>query len=194
MSSLTWLNSDPASSSTASFLDDAIRSFQSAVAAGLGESLNWPGTGGGSTTSAGRPKLGSARVRYDAAPSAGIAVAGHLGVSSTRGLLQHLDSTAFYVLGGASMLENVNATLVSAASLVWQAEQGTSDETTATASSYVFASAYSADPVLVVTSDRKDFVVNVSALNTSGFSSTVSRLTSSLTYTLSWYAEGYRST
>ena len=186
------MNSDPASSSTASFLDDAIRSVASALAAGLGTSLNWPGTGGGSATSAGRPALGSARVRYDAAPSAGLAMAGHLGVASTRGGFQHLDSTASYVLGHAGMLEHSGTTIVSSVSLFWQTEQGESGTTDATSSNYTFTSAFSAEPILVVSPGSKDFVINVSAINVSGFSSTVSRLTATTEYALAWSAEGYR--
>ena len=191
ISSITWVNTDPASTSTASFLDDAFRSFVTSVAGGLGESLNWPGTGGGSAVSAGRPKLGSARLSRAAGLWA--MESGYLGLDTSRGALWHVWSTASYPVGHASLLDRPDAA-VSVQSVIQQSETGSTTTTTAVLN-HTFSSAFSAAPTILAQLDSNDILYAVTAVNASGFSSGTSSLAGATpSYTLSWYAEGYRST
>lgn len=61
MSSITWNETSPAAASLATNTDDTIRSDETAMGTGLGESLFWPNSGGGSDESGGETIPGMAR-------------------------------------------------------------------------------------------------------------------------------------
>ena len=193
MSAITWINTDPADGSPSTQLDDAVRSIASNAARGLGESLTWPGAGGGSTTSAGFSKAGAARLLRDTSLSDTTAVDGALGLATTLGAAWHLGTGWRHVLGHASLLDRDG--IVSGTSLFWQTESG-STTTTGAVVEVTFASEFSATPHIGMTVSDKRFLSGLSTRGVSGFTSIASWLDagSASMYTLTWIAEGYRAT
>jgi hypothetical protein len=189
-SNVTWVNTDPTEGSGASHLDDAVRQMTAAVAYGLGESLNWPGSGGGSATSAGRPKLGSARLAYSDSNRAGGYPDGHLSLDSLRLAVRHVGSTNTGVIGHASMLERAAP---SSRSAIWTMQEGVASlDTTDGITPVTFGTIHLGVPHVDVTLSSASFVHGIASPTSSGFTSFASYMDSGVTSatTIYWRSEG----
>lgn len=188
MSAITWVNTDPTDGSNASGLDDSLRNFALSVSSGLGESLNWPGTAGGSAASAGFANAGSARLAYGGGMFGNAPGPGFLSFDTYRGALVE-GSGLSNLLGHASMLVRPYS---SETSSVWRYQSGSHVTTVSTAIFAVsFASAYSGTPHVALSVSTPGVITGLAVVDGSGFTSRHSWMAGSAsTWTIYWSSEG----
>jgi hypothetical protein len=102
MPTIGWDEAAPANTQAASLGDDAIRSMKTNVAGGLGTSMYWPGTGGGSAASAGIMKPGAARAFYGTQSQVSAAQTGQLMLTSDTSRLYEVGPAGGLMLGSGS--------------------------------------------------------------------------------------------
>jgi hypothetical protein len=95
-----WDETAPADGDPASSGDDAIRSVKTNISEGLGTSMYWPGTAGGSTASAGIMKPGAARTFYGTQSQVSAAQSGQMMYASDTSRLYYVGATGPAYLGG----------------------------------------------------------------------------------------------
>jgi len=100
MPTIGWDENAPADADAASSGDDAIRSLKTNLSGGLGTSMYWPGTAGGSAASAGEMKLGAARTFYAAESAVSKAQDGQLMYTSDKSRLWYVGTTGPVLVGG----------------------------------------------------------------------------------------------
>jgi hypothetical protein len=105
MSVTTWVETNPPNTEAASLGDDAIRGAKVSVAEGLGTSMYWPGTGGGSAASAGIMKPGAARTFLGTQSQVSAAQSGQLMVTSDTSRLYQVGPAGGLMLGSALGVE-----------------------------------------------------------------------------------------
>lgn len=106
MPTVAWDENAPADTDNASAGDDAIRSLKTNISGGLGTSMYWPGTGGGSAASAGIMKPGSGRVFYATESKVSAAQDGQLMYASDTSRLWYVGTTGPLYLGGQYGIES----------------------------------------------------------------------------------------
>lgn len=105
MPTIGWDENAPANGDAASAGDDAIRSLKTNVSGGLGTSMYWPGTAGGSAASAGIMKPGAARTFYAAESAVSAAQDGQLMYASDTSRLWYVGTTGPGFIGGQFGIE-----------------------------------------------------------------------------------------
>ena len=106
-----WNESAPANSDNAGTADDELRSLKSNIAGGRSQSMYWPGSGGGSTASAGQMKPGAARTFFAAQSLVSANSDGCLMVASDTSRLFAVGSGGSVFLGGSRTIEHVTLPL-----------------------------------------------------------------------------------
>lgn len=105
MSAISWPTTVPSPTSAASSGDDAFRSLLTSFALGVSTSFVWPGSGSGSSASAGESIPGNARFAYAgvAATKGGVGD-GFLLLNTDRVSLHHIGSTLSSIVAHSGML------------------------------------------------------------------------------------------
>ena len=193
----TWDETVPTDASNASTGDDAIRSFATQVATGLGEAFYWPGSSanpGSSNTSAGEPRPSNLRY-YRSLDIAGGADVGFLGESIKdpnllvgRNALWHAGpSGTTFLCGHSSMLEHFTNPGNAPFTARWLVQSGSSSvnvgsgepQNTLTAA-FTFVTAYNGRPFILVEVDSNaggaQYVCGFTSATGAGFTSVFSRL------------------
>jgi hypothetical protein len=136
MASISWDETQPSSDTTASLVDNDIRSMLTAIGTGLGESVYWPGSAasqGGSASSSGELMPGSARLaRAGTSARTGGHPDGFLLLDSNKVSLHHIGSSTTGMMGHSNMLDR-GAGLEAPFTARWVIQEGTynsSDRTT----------------------------------------------------------------
>ena len=108
---IAWDEAAPANTDNAGTGDDVLRSLKTNIAGGLSQSMYWPGTGGGSTASAGQMKPGAARTFFAAQSLVSANSDGCLMVASDTSRLFGVGSTGSTFFGGARSIEHATLPL-----------------------------------------------------------------------------------
>lgn len=105
VSAISWPTTVPSPTSAASSGDDAFRSLLTSFALGVSTSFVWPGSGSGSSASAGESVLGNARFAYAgvSATKGGVGD-GFLLLNTDRVSLHHIGSTLSSIVAHSAML------------------------------------------------------------------------------------------
>ena len=197
MSVISWDETLPASGTTASTVDDIIRSDVTAIATVLGVSRFWPGsaaTQGASTASSGEMRPGTARPARGANLRVGNAPDGTLVFDSDNSSLAHAGSTATYMLGSRHMEEHTTVTglgaahwVVASGSASWAIDPADNDTLNVS-----FGVTYGASPVVMASLSSDAYLWCLSSVSTTGFSSMASNLAAGglSTQTLQWWSQG----
>ena len=197
MASISWDASQPSSATSASLIDNNIRSLQSNFAGGVGTSFFWPGSGGGSGASAGETRPGALRFARSTSGRTGGFPDGFLLLDPTRVAVHHIGSTTTGFLGHAAMLDRGSATSVTwPQDRRWIQQSGTTAVTASTGSVViVFPIVYVAGQVPFVqveffdeAGDRTQAMV-IDAPRNSQFTSTWSGFIPDSGGTILWRAE-----
>lgn len=182
-----------------------IRSQMSTLATGLGEWLQYPGSGGGSADSAGYFKQGAARLFFAAgsassnADNATLQQRGFIDSGDNRFFLYESDTTR--LMGADSALEhsltsnNRQWVTLSDITIIISADVNTSIsrnfETWRASSPPDQVMIFGDDPIVTISSNDTRYFVALSAVTTGGFTSIGSYVGSSNTVTLRWFASGW---
>lgn len=105
MPTISWDENAPADGDAASAGDDALRSLKTNISGGLGTSMYWPGTAGGSAASAGIMKPGAARTFVGNESAVSAAQAGQLMYASNTSRLWYVGVDGPVYLGGQFGIE-----------------------------------------------------------------------------------------
>lgn len=200
MSSITWSNSVPSQATSASSVDDLMRSLVTSVAVGLGEVMYWPGSAaaaGASEGSTGMMVPGSGRLSR-ASERANIAYGdGYLSVSTKRNVVVHVGSTRSSEVVAHPMGYEMYAITASPSYGTRMGMMFSGSTTTDVAASVVtviFPSLFSApdaDINVQLHSSRSDVICTVTSASSASFLSVCSQIGGTgASHTLTWSAMG----
>jgi len=202
-----WLEALPSDGSLVGNGARDIRSNMSTLALGLGEWLQYPGSGGGSDTSAGYFKEGAARVFFAAGSASSNSANATLqqrafledNTNDHRLLLYESDTTR--CMGGEKVLEHSltsnNRQWVTVSdftvidSTVVNGTLSRNFETWRASSPPVQVMIFGDTPIVNVTSSDTRYFVALSAVTTGGFTSDGSYVGTTSDVTLHWFASGW---
>lgn len=191
-SALETFSGSVASTSTASSGDDWFRSFTSSLALGLSPSFNWPGSGSGSTVSAGESQLGNARcaVAGNSAVTGGYGD-GFLLLNTNHISLHHIGSTNTFLVGHSSMVDygaaaGQRSLQTGVFSLVSLSDGSFGTKTVA------FAPVFAATPTFFqLEAGNAGYAVSLSTLTAGGFSAVYSGLRPTMSnVSVFWESDG----
>lgn len=200
MSAISWNEASPIPSSNASSGDDEFRSFMTNVAIGLATSFDWPGSGSGSTTSAGQSQLGN--LRFAEAGSSAVTGGypdGFLLLNSDHISLHHIGSTSTGILAHSGMLDMAGGLGTAPFTTHYLLQQGSSVTTGSVLSqsgatfAITFPQVFTAAPPFVFVGSTSNVFagLKVGSITSVGFTSYVSYNNTSLSIvTLDWRTEG----
>ena len=114
MATIDWNEGNPSGTSKVGDAPDFVRNIWSGLGAGLAESLEWPGSGGGSNASQGELKLGASKTFFEAASASSNAVdetfrARAFFTSNTSRLFVY-ESDGTHLVGTPRLMERSNDT------------------------------------------------------------------------------------
>ena len=198
MSAISWDETLPASGTTASTVDDIIRSDLTAIATVIGVSRFWPGSAasqGASTASSGEMRPGTARPARGANLRVGNAPDGTIVFDSDNSSLAHAGSTATYMLGSRHMEEHTTVTGLGAAH--WVVCSGSNtwpniDPADNDSLNVSFGMVYSTPPAVMASLSSDAYLWCLSSVTSGGFTSMASNLAAGglSTQTLQWWSQG----
>jgi len=150
MSAISWPTTVPSPSSAASSGDDAFRSLVTSFALGVSTSFVWPGSGGGSTASAGESVLGNARFAISGTTATVGGVGdGFLLLNTDRVSLHHIGSTWTGLLGHSGMLDRGSAG-TAPFTYRWLTQTGITPINSTGTSNVTWPTPYSVAPTVIV--------------------------------------------
>ncbi len=106
MPTITWDENSPADGDGAGTAASALRGLKANLATGLAGAMYWPGSGGGSASSAGVPIPGSTRIFYGTESQVSALANGALMYASDTSRLWAVNSGDTVFLGGARVIES----------------------------------------------------------------------------------------
>lgn len=203
--SIAWNRAFPSSTSTGGDVVLDWQSMMTNIASGLSASFYWPGSGGGSSASAGEAKLGSLRMARNSFVAKGPYGDGYLQMNSASGAagytsVAHIGSTWTGLVSHNAMLDYASGGSFPQ-TWRWFVQEGSLKLPSSSASTitFTFPTKYSVAPPFVAISTvsvgnggaPKVFagVLNAS-VTTSQFSSVYSTNESSTSFLLLWRSEG----
>ncbi len=140
MATIDWNEGNPSGTSKVGDAPDFVRNIWGGLSVGLAESLEWPGSGGGSVASLGELKLGTSKTFFEAASASSNAVdetfrARAFFTSDTSRLLVY-ESDGTHLIGTPRLTERSNDTFSAFTQPggIWVFQHGSYITTQATAS------------------------------------------------------------
>lgn len=183
MATISWTEALPSENSKVGISPPEIRNNKALIAQWLGDWLEFPGSGGGSETSAGIMKAGAARTLYAAvsASSNDGSINGKLFFASDTSNMYVYDSTGTYCVGTPNLIE-VQTDGSEQYAYVFQSGQSYVGAPNNPTQTFRFSAdgmsakviEFAANPVVVAYTSHTSILLGVSTVTTGGFSSTAS--------------------
>lgn len=199
MSAISWAETLPSSISTGGDVERDWLSMMTSVALGLKTSFAWPGSGGGSLTSAGVSLFGNARMaRAGNSAVTGQYNDGFLLLNQNHLSVHHIGSTWTGMVGHSAMVDHGGGLGNAPFASRWLTQSSNTTIPSATSFgtvSVTFPVPYGANPFLLLNPLQGNaYFVNISSLSTGGFSAAFSSVVTQVAalgaVTLAWESDG----